>query len=137
VVRKPISSLTKLMLGPPETNVTLGFKCATSQMIDRVSLWHSVPAKASQEEDVSDVVVYDNNLQLRHQVDKAKEEHLRGCWPLSSVRDLAGSGILLFGHRAFRGARYNRVARARGTAFGLCIQDTQRRMRDTRRLLKL
>jgi hypothetical protein len=87
VFRKPISSFTKLMLGPPGTNVTLGFKRATSQMIERVSLRRSVPAKASQVEDVSDVVINDNNLQLRHQVDKAKEEHLRLKTILASKRD--------------------------------------------------
>jgi C-terminal processing protease CtpA/Prc len=37
VFRKPISSFTKLMLGPPGTTLQLGFKRASSQMIEKVS----------------------------------------------------------------------------------------------------
>jgi C-terminal processing protease CtpA/Prc len=37
VFRKPISSFTKLMLGPPGTILQLGFKRASSQLIEKVS----------------------------------------------------------------------------------------------------
>ena len=37
VFRKPISSFTKLMLGPPGTTLQLGFKRASSQLIEKVS----------------------------------------------------------------------------------------------------
>ena len=86
VFRKPISSFTKLMLGPPGTNVTLGFKRATSQMIEKVTLRRSVPAKSATDADPH-LVVNENNIQLRREVEKAKDEHLRLKSILESKRD--------------------------------------------------
>jgi len=86
VFRKPISSFTKLMLGPPGTIVTLGFKRATSQMIERVSLRRSVPAKSTPDADPH-LVVNENNIQLRREVENSKDEHLRLKTILESKRE--------------------------------------------------
>ena len=86
VFRKPISSFTKLMLGPPGTIVTLGLKRATSQMIERVSLRRSVPAAKAKGGD-EHLVVNQNNIQLRNDVEQAKEEHLRLKTILEQKRD--------------------------------------------------
>ena len=86
VFRKPISSFTKLMLGPPGTIVQLGFKRASSQMIEKVSLRRSIPAAGASDSDPN-LVVSENNIQLRRDVEKAKDEHLRLKGILEQKRD--------------------------------------------------
>lgn len=88
VFRKPISSFTKLMLGPPGTIVTLGFKRSSSQMIERVSLRRSIPKKCAADADPN-LVVNENNIQLRRSVEQAKDEHLRLKSILEGVRTKA------------------------------------------------
>jgi hypothetical protein len=50
VFRKPISTFTNMMLGPPNTIVTLGFKRASSGMVERVMLRRAVPARSFDED---------------------------------------------------------------------------------------
>jgi hypothetical protein len=56
--------------------VELGFKRASSQMIERVQLRRSEPAKVTVDSDPH-LVVNENNVQLRREVEKLKDEHLR------------------------------------------------------------
>mmetsp|Transcript_46717 Transcript_46717/g.95542 ORF Transcript_46717/g.95542 Transcript_46717/m.95542 type:complete len:422 (+) Transcript_46717:63-1328(+) len=76
VFRKPIATFTNLMLGPPGTIVTLGFKRPTSAMIERVMLRRKAPPAKLASGD-SSVVVHDSIIKLRRQLESAKDEQQR------------------------------------------------------------
>mmetsp|Transcript_11675 Transcript_11675/g.18315 ORF Transcript_11675/g.18315 Transcript_11675/m.18315 type:complete len:317 (+) Transcript_11675:129-1079(+) len=77
VFRKPISTFTNLMLGPPGTIVTLGFKRVSSANVERVMLRRAIPRPSKGPQVDSSVVVYDNNIKLKRELAAAKEEHER------------------------------------------------------------
>ena len=84
VYRKPISTFSNLMLGPPGTVVTIGLKRADTTAIYRVMLRRTIVDSSAAPVAVKDAkvtsesaVLHDGNIRLRRRLETAKDDHER------------------------------------------------------------
>mmetsp|Transcript_677 Transcript_677/g.1575 ORF Transcript_677/g.1575 Transcript_677/m.1575 type:complete len:427 (+) Transcript_677:120-1400(+) len=114
VYRKPISFFTNLMLGPPGSVVTLGFKRAGATQVERVMLRRSVPEQpvaATGEEAVSA-----SNMQLANEVAKERVEQERLRAMLNEKKDKLRETTRLYAQgSSAMGGRMNEEAQRKAT----------------------
>mmetsp|Transcript_26057 Transcript_26057/g.65798 ORF Transcript_26057/g.65798 Transcript_26057/m.65798 type:complete len:414 (+) Transcript_26057:67-1308(+) len=78
VYRKPISTFTSMVLGPPGSVVMLGLRREDTLVVHRVMLRRNAPiASKDAVTSQSQMAVYDGNIKLRRQLEAVKEEHQR------------------------------------------------------------